>query len=272
MDEALSDMTMHLTNYAINKNELNYVQNKNAEMDSVGHKRSVKYTLKFLDRTHGKDKDFLMDQIKELIVKTLICAQPHLKSEFELLQHEDYENSMCFHILGFDVMLDHKCKPFLLEVNHSPSFTTDTKLDEKVKGTVIRDALQIIGLTKKRKQKHKQNAEAFDEIKRRTGKTPQLSEKQREEFREEFEKIRHEFELSKLGPDNSFEMIFPSDDPTLQQKYSTILETATKVYQNAKTEEKISVFQKIRSNKSLVNPQPQHVHKPTKAATGTVKK
>lgn len=74
LDESLSDLTMHLTNYAINKNELNYVQNKNAEMDSVGHKRSVKYTLKFLERTHRKDKDLLMNQIKEIIVKTMICA------------------------------------------------------------------------------------------------------------------------------------------------------------------------------------------------------
>ena len=28
-----------------------------------------------------------------------------------------------------DVILDHKLKPYLLEVNHSPSFTTDTPLD-----------------------------------------------------------------------------------------------------------------------------------------------
>lgn len=145
---------------------------------------------------------------------------------------------MCFHILGFDVMLDNKCKPYLLEVNHSPSFTTDTKLDEKVKGTVIRDALQILGLTKKRKQMYKMNTEACEEIKRRTGKTVQLPDAFREEFRSEFEKIRHEFELSKLGPDNSFEMIFPSEDPTLQLKYEAILEASSKAYQSAKNDEK----------------------------------
>jgi len=28
---------------------------------------------------------------------------------------------MCFQLLGFDIMIDSKLEPFLLEVNHSPS-------------------------------------------------------------------------------------------------------------------------------------------------------
>lgn len=42
-------------------------------------------------------------------------------------------NNMCFEVLGMDVILDHKLKPYLLEVNHSPSFTTDTPLDAAIK-------------------------------------------------------------------------------------------------------------------------------------------
>ena len=52
-------------------------------------------------------------------------------------------------------MLDHKCKPYLLEVNHSPSFSTDSPLDEKVNGDLIRDTIQMLGLTKSRKQMYK---------------------------------------------------------------------------------------------------------------------
>jgi hypothetical protein len=32
---------------------------------------------------------------------------------------------MCFELLGLDVILDSKGKPILLEVNHTPSFSTD---------------------------------------------------------------------------------------------------------------------------------------------------
>lgn len=65
---------------------------------------------------------------------------------------------MCFEILGFDIMFDSKkCKPYLLEVNHSPSFTTDSPLDEKVKGELIRDTIKMLGLSKKRKAMYRKN-------------------------------------------------------------------------------------------------------------------
>jgi tubulin polyglutamylase TTLL6/13 len=48
-------------------------------------------------------------------------------------------------------MLDYKCKPYLLEVNHSPSLSTDSPLDEKVKGDLVRDAVRMLGLSNQRK-------------------------------------------------------------------------------------------------------------------------
>ena len=40
---------------------------------------------------------------------------------------------MCFEVLGFDIILDHKLKPYVLEVNHAASFATDSPLDKKIK-------------------------------------------------------------------------------------------------------------------------------------------
>lgn len=53
---------------------------------------------------------------------------------------------MCFHVLGFDVMLNEKCEPLLIEVNHTPSFTTDTPLDQSIKYRLIKDSLVLMNI------------------------------------------------------------------------------------------------------------------------------
>jgi tubulin polyglutamylase TTLL6/13 len=77
---------------------------------------------------------------------------------------------MFFHILGFDIMLDAKCKPYLLEVNHSPSFSTDSPLDEKVKGDLIRDTITLLGLSRHRKALYKKDIQALQEYRTKSGK------------------------------------------------------------------------------------------------------
>ena len=52
-------------------------------------------------------------------------------------------------------MLDQQCKPILLEINHAPSFATDSPIDEKIKGQVIYDTINMLGLNQKRKKNYK---------------------------------------------------------------------------------------------------------------------
>ena len=47
---------------------------------------------------------------------------------------------MAFQILGVDILIDETFKPYLLEVNASPSFATDSPLDYKIKKAVLLDA------------------------------------------------------------------------------------------------------------------------------------
>ena len=53
---------------------------------------------------------------------------------------------MAFEILGFDIMIDAHLKPWLLEVNHSPSFATDSPLDREIKQNVILDSLKMMNI------------------------------------------------------------------------------------------------------------------------------
>jgi tubulin polyglutamylase TTLL6/13 len=106
---------------------------------------------------------------------------------------------MCFHILGFDIMLDNKCKPYLLEVNHSPSFTADSPLDEQVKGGLIRDTIKLLGLSKQRKMIYRRNLQAMIDHRTRSGKFIRLPPELKEKLRAEFEVVRNEYELNNLG-------------------------------------------------------------------------
>jgi len=51
-------------------------------------------------------------------------------------------------------MLDQNLKPWLLEVNQSPSFKTDAGLDTRVKGELIRDTLKLLNISYKRKMRY----------------------------------------------------------------------------------------------------------------------
>ena len=54
---------------------------------------------------------------------------------------------MCFEILGFDVILNDKGKPILLEVNQAPSFATDSPLDFDIKKGLFVDTFKLLGLS-----------------------------------------------------------------------------------------------------------------------------
>jgi tubulin polyglutamylase TTLL6/13 len=67
----------------------------------------------------------------------------------------------CFEILGFDIILNSDLKPFLLEVNHAPSFATDSVLDLDVKKQLLTDTFNILGLTIEIKQQKLLNQHEF---------------------------------------------------------------------------------------------------------------
>jgi tubulin polyglutamylase TTLL6/13 len=103
----------------------------------------------------------MMHKIEQLIIKTMCTVQPSLKHYLNIPSKAQYSasmnngeiNSMCFEILGFDVLIDDKLKPWLIEINHAPSFHTDTPFDWKIKKDVIADTIMLLGMTHKRKKK-----------------------------------------------------------------------------------------------------------------------
>jgi hypothetical protein len=203
----MSNVYMHLTNYALNVRNDNYEQAHDENGDE-GHKRSLGAILQILKK-EGCDTDKLMDQIKDLIVKTIIIGQPNLHHLYRILQPECLDNSMAFQILGFDVLIDADYKPYLLEVNCSPSFGTDSPLDYRIKKSVIMDAFALLNFSKKKRKEIIKQKKEKNEFRMRTGKTIKLSAEEREKLKQEKLAERFQHEASNMA---GYELIYPSGD------------------------------------------------------------
>ena len=49
-----------------------------------------------------------------------------------------------FELFGYDVLIDSELKPWLIEVNSSPSLARDNALDHEIKNALLRDVLSVL--------------------------------------------------------------------------------------------------------------------------------
>ena len=147
----LNNLCMHLTNYAINKKNPKYVYNTSAKNMASGHKRSLTSVLVEMKR-RGLNVDLFKSKLDDVLVKTVILGQPLVSHQYKFCQPDDDYRQMCFHILGIDVMIDDLLNPIVIEVNHTPSFTTDTPLDYFIKYNLIKDTLILLNINEENKK------------------------------------------------------------------------------------------------------------------------
>lgn len=129
-DDALSNLFIHVTNYCINKLNQSYKPNDSVS-SRTGHKWSLNTLWKYLRENYpGVNVDNLWEQILEIVIKTLISVQDSIDTLVTRHLKTPYNG---YELLGFDIMLDSNFKPWLLEVNISPSLKSESKLDIAVK-------------------------------------------------------------------------------------------------------------------------------------------
>ncbi|XP_055639661.1 tubulin polyglutamylase TTLL13-like isoform X2 [Toxorhynchites rutilus septentrionalis] len=150
-----SNNFMHLTNYSVNKYSRCFSND-----DEAGSKRRFA-TLNRILTSEGYDIAELWSNIDDVIVKTILSAWQVLRHTYQASFPTHDIIQACFEILGFDILIDHRLKPYILEVNHSPSFHTDEAIDREIKEALIHDTFVMLNLNGEVKKR------VLDEDKRR---------------------------------------------------------------------------------------------------------
>ena len=84
-----------------------------------------------------------MQSIEDVIIKSIISVEFPVNSACKMFVPH---RRNCFELYGFDILIDSDLKPWLLEVNLSPSLNCETPIDMKIKSAMLCDLLNLIGI------------------------------------------------------------------------------------------------------------------------------
>lgn len=123
----IDNVFVHLTNVALQKQSEEY-------NSRTGGKWAIEDLLLFIESTRGAlAKDKLLSDMEAVIVHSLKAVQGVMIND----RH-------CFEMYGFDILLDSSLRPWLLEVNASPSLSVTTTEDRLLKLRLIHDVLSVV--------------------------------------------------------------------------------------------------------------------------------
>jgi tubulin polyglutamylase TTLL9 len=130
--KTLSESYMHLTNVAVQKTAPGYDA-------GAGCKWPLRQLKLYLISKFGVQvTDRLFNEMQELIINSLISVQKVMIND----KH-------AFEMYGYDIMIDEALKPWLIEINSSPSLTADTPTDYELKFGLLDDLYTVIDVENK---------------------------------------------------------------------------------------------------------------------------
>ncbi|CAL8069670.1 unnamed protein product [Calicophoron daubneyi] len=220
----IHNMYMHLTNYAVQKHSQGFIRDD----EEGGTKRRIT-TLNRWFKDNGYDTEKIWNDVDDVVIKTVLCGYGVLRHNYRTCFPNHIASSACFEILGFDIMFNNKLKPYVLEVNHSPSFNTDSKLDKEIKESMIWDTIQLAHFGNLSKKKCIE-----DERKRIRNRLLQKAARKDVKDALEKEMARHQeqnehYENTHMG---NFRLIFPGER---KEKYAQLLNPQATFYQETTT-------------------------------------
>ncbi len=77
-----------------------------------------------------------------------LAIQNMIVQSLQSVQKVILNDKHCFELYGFDILLDKNLKPWLLEINSSPSMTANTKDDFDLKCGILDDTFTLLDMEK----------------------------------------------------------------------------------------------------------------------------
>ncbi|XP_072592239.1 probable tubulin polyglutamylase TTLL9 isoform X2 [Vulpes vulpes] len=126
---SIDDQYVHLTNVAVQKTSPDYHPKK-------GCKWMLQRFRQYLASKHGPEAvEALFSDMDNIFVRSLQSVQKVIISD----KH-------CFELYGYDILIDQNLKPWLLEVNASPSLTASSQEDYELKTCLLEDTLHVVDM------------------------------------------------------------------------------------------------------------------------------
>lgn len=128
------DRMVHLTNSSVQSKSHDQVTFTSSDAEQGGTKLALSYLWQLLARQRPDfDAGATWQSIVQVVVKSLFCG------EHDITQHPN-----AFELYGFDVLIDEDLRPWLIEVNSSPSLAISNELDRAVKSELIKDTIRLV--------------------------------------------------------------------------------------------------------------------------------
>jgi tubulin polyglutamylase TTLL1 len=123
----LGNTFVHLTNVAVQKRGRDYDETN-------GGKWNLSSFMLFIESTRGLAAARKLEEDIDLVFLLSLKA----------CQNAVSNDPHCFEVYGFDIIVDEDLKPWLIEVNASPSLSANTESDRAMKSALIADTLAIV--------------------------------------------------------------------------------------------------------------------------------
>jgi hypothetical protein len=145
---SIGDIFAHVDSIDINHlNEHEFTSSiTDKDLEYEGLRVQITHLMKRVEK-YGFNGTKVWNDIEDVVVLSILSAEEEMYKEYmELAVGNRTRRLAPFEMVGFDILLDTNMKPYVLEINNSPSLSPHTKMENKIKRTLIHELFDLVDI------------------------------------------------------------------------------------------------------------------------------